>query len=281
MDIQVTPLLKDSILLLSAKRKMLHDMREQLTTLVVGSSHGDYGFDPQYSRGSFNLCCRSQDLKHTLHLYQHVTQVAPNLQTLVLFYSVFSPGNFMEKSPGEKEICPAINELFHLGLDYEDPQLRELSENIKGRLDDFTVDIDGRAGFFPVIGKGFFPQSYGVTQRADDHLKLNRKEDANVFLLNTLLHAKASNHNVVIVIPPVRQDYKLACGGDFEILFKDLLLILEMMKTLSPDLAINLINAFDDDEFKDEFFGDFDHLLPEGEGTKRLSMKIDSHINLI
>jgi len=119
-----------------------------LKTIVMGSSHGDYGFNPHYCELSFNLCCRSQDLKHSFHLYKHVNAIAPNLKNLVLFYSIFSPGNRMENSPGEKDICPAINEIFELGLDYQDEHLATLSDNIRGHLVRFEFDVEGHAGFF-------------------------------------------------------------------------------------------------------------------------------------
>ena len=275
----MTPLLKTSILLLSAKRKMLRGMQENLKTIVMGSSHGDYGFDPDYCELSFNLCCRSQDLKHSFYLYKHVTTVAPHLKNLVLFYSIFSPGNRMENSPGEKDICPAINELFELGLDYQDEHLATLSNNISGHLANFEFDIDGHAGFFPTTEKFFYPEDYGAVQRANEHLKLNADSEAHEFLWDTLTLAKASGHNVYIVIPPVRRDYKEATGQDFNSLFKDLISILQSFNALYLDFKVNLINGFDDEDFKDEHFGDFDHLLPTGKGAEILTRKINSVIN--
>src|SRR3546814_6862555 len=68
-SIEVSPLLRESIALLAAKRAMLA-ASNNITTLVVGSSHGDFGFNPAYCPRSFNLCCRSQDLKHSFHLYR-------------------------------------------------------------------------------------------------------------------------------------------------------------------------------------------------------------------
>ena len=163
----MTPLLKTSILLLSAKRKMLRGMQGSLKTIVMGSSHGDYGFDPGYCDSSFNLCCSSQDLKHSFHLYKHVTIIAPKLKKLVVFYSIFSPGNRMENSTSEKYICPAINELFEVELDYQDEHLATLSDNIRGHFEYFNFDIEGHAGFLPTTEKFFFPEDYGVVQRAN------------------------------------------------------------------------------------------------------------------
>jgi hypothetical protein len=63
---------------------MLQKEKESLDTLVVGSSHGDFGFNPTYYPGSFNLCCRSQDLKHSFFLYKHITLVSQRLEQVLL-----------------------------------------------------------------------------------------------------------------------------------------------------------------------------------------------------
>lgn len=280
IDVTITPSFKNAILQFGAKRKMLREMGDRLNTLVVGSSHGDFGFDPQYCQNSFNLCCRSQDLKHSFHLYKRTCETVKTVQNLVLFYSIFSSGNFMERSPGEHETCAALNEIFDLGLTYEGSHFSSLSALIKGRLDDVSIDLDGRSGFFPDTEKSFFPESYGAQRRAQEHLKLNSDNTANVFLLNMLQMANELNHNVIIVIPPVRQDYKAASGGDFNYLFRDLLTILERFKSAHPGVSLQLINGFDDSTFKDDFFGDYDHLLPTGEGVKILSSNVQRAIDL-
>ena len=274
----MTPLFKNSIVLFGAKRKMLQEM-EGISTLVVGSSHGDFGFDPQYCPGSFNLCCRSQDLKHSFYIYKRVCESVNTVRNLVVFYSVFSPGNFMERSPGERDICPPLNEIFGLGLVYDDSYLSDLSDLIRGKLDDVAFDVEGRAGFFPTAGKGFFPESYGAKQRAEDHLKLNRENGANVFLKDMLLVAGSLGHKVIIVVPPVRQDYKYAVGGDFGCVFGSLLSTLYEAVESNPELNVQLVNAYEGDVFRDEFFGDFDHLLPTGEGVKILSLEIQGAID--
>ncbi|MNJ26383.1 hypothetical protein D3C77_208650 [compost metagenome] len=274
----MTPLFKNSIVLFGAKRKMLQDM-EGLSTLVVGSSHGDFGFDPQYCPGSFNLCCRSQDLKHSLSLYKSICESVSTVRNLVVFYSVFSPGNFMERSPGERDICPPLNEIFGLGLVYDDSYLSGLSDLIRGKLDNVAIDIEGRAGFFPTTDKGFFPESYGAKQRAEDHLKLNRESGANVFLMDMLSVAGSLGHKVVIVVPPVRQDYKYAIGSDFGSVFGSLLSTLDGAIESNPELNVQLVNGYESDEFRDEFFGDFDHLLPTGEGVKILSLEVHEAIS--
>jgi hypothetical protein len=46
---EVSQVVKESILLLGAKRAMFEQARDTLETIVLGSSHGDYAFDPAFS----------------------------------------------------------------------------------------------------------------------------------------------------------------------------------------------------------------------------------------
>lgn len=268
MTINVHPLLHESILINGAKRTLLQQDQQQLDTIVLGSSHGDFGFNPAFFPGAFNLCCRSQDLKHSYLLYRHITETYPAITSVVLYYSVFSPGSVMEKSPTEKFISPALNELFNLNFDYDDVELQLEFEKIKNQLGAVTVDSNGVRGFFANDFKGFLPESYGAVNRASDHLRYNRREEANVYLIRTLLLAKHLGHKVCIVVPPVRSDFKAATGMPFEVLFKSLL---DILYHLHIDHPVTLINGFDSPLFSDDHFGDYDHLLPLGRGTEILS----------
>ena len=99
-------------------------------------------------------------------------------------------------------------------------------------------------------------------------MKLNKKEDANLYLIRILLLAKYLNHKVCITVPPVRSDYKIATGMKFNMLFKSLL---EILNNFHINFHVDLINAYDNDFFIDDYFGDYDHLLPLGKGTEFLS----------
>ena len=272
------PLFKSSIILFGAKRKMLREAGH-LETLVLGSSHGDFGFDPAFFPGSFNLCCRSQDLKHSFHLYRRMCESLEGIRNLVIFYSVFSPGNVMERSPGERDICPPLNEIFGLGVTYENDYLAGLAALIRGQLDDVSISLDGRAGFFPTMDKDFISSSYGAGRRAADHMKLNRSGEADGYLAQILSMADALGHKVIIVLPPAREDYRQACGLAVEHLFAGLFSMIASYKRALPSLDVDVLNAFDDSEYKQEFFGDFDHLLPTGRGVAILTSNIRRALN--
>ncbi|OWY36749.1 hypothetical protein [Herbaspirillum aquaticum] len=266
MDIQDSPLLKEALLLLAAKRTMLWREAGNIDTVVVGSSHGEFGFHPGHFPGSFNLCFRSQDLKHSFHLYRHMTLHYPKVRHLIIYYSLFSPGSVLEKSPSEKDISPALNELFHLELNYEDERLIQLASAIRGRLDHLTVELEGVGGF--IYGHGVNPPAISASKRASDHLRLNKPSDAHLYLVRMLLLAKHLGHSVSVVIPPARSDYRAAVGLSSDVLFKGLY---EILYDFHLGIPVNVVNCYGREEFQDVHFGDYDHLAHLGEGTALLT----------
>lgn len=272
----ITPSLQNSINYIGAKRTMLLAEREKINTIVLGSSHGDFAFNPAYCPGSFNLCCRSQDLKHSFFLYSHVVRNCPGIKYLVLFYSVFSPGFILEKNSAENEICLALNELFSLDINYDNEKLKSLSASIKGKLGDFAIEMEGVSGFLPKNGKAFFSDTYGAERRANDHIKYNKINEANHYLVELLSLAKQLGHGVCIVISPVRSDYRMAFNANVQSLFKSLF---DVLGDFKKDGYVELLNCFDDDRFSDNDFGDYDHLLPLGKGTETLSILIKNIVN--
>ncbi|MBR0774102.1 hypothetical protein JQ625_04595 [Bradyrhizobium diazoefficiens] len=267
----VTGPLKDAIVLLAAKRAMLREDIGELQTLALGSSHGDHGFDPQYCRGSFNLCSRTQDLKHSYALYETISRQAPRLKNVVVFYSVFSAGFFMENTRSEKILSPALNGLFSLGLKFEDERFATLSDQIQDAFADFAIQMDGRHGFLPKWVQIVIPDSYGAARRVSDHLKWTNS-DANQYLIKIIRLARQLNHNLCIVIPPVRSDYRNAVGIGSDKLFRELL-------DICGEFQLgNMLNCYDGAGFPDEHFGDFDHLLPDGTGPRLLTRAIEAKL---
>ncbi len=207
---------------------------------------------------------------------EHITENYPKIKNLVLYYSVFSSGHFLERSPTEKFISFALNELFNLNIQYDDEELIFEFEKIRKKLPDITGEFIGTRGFLPNNFKGFFPESYGAINRANDHLKYNKTEEANLYLIRTLLLAKHLKHKVCITVPPVRSDYKKATGLEFNALFRSLI---EILNDFHLGYPVELINGFNSELFSDDHFGDYDHLLPLGKGTELLSKLIHNNFS--
>lgn len=258
----------------AAKRAMFQQDKHALSSIALGSSHGDFAFNPTYCPGAFNLCSRSQDFRHSLALYQYAASQAPNLDTVIVFYSLFSPGNVLEKSPSEKTLAPLMNEIFKLGLNYEDPLLNQIAGQLEGRLDATGDTQGGVAGFLPHHQKAFMPASYSAQQRVAEHLRLNTREDGNQYLAQLLLLAAELKHRVLVVIPPMHSDYQAAAGSDIGHLFRGIFELQGLMGTLAPTFAMDILDLYSDPDFQPDYFGDFDHLIPLGEGARLLSGKV-------
>ncbi|MDE1995698.1 MAG: hypothetical protein KGI75_24575 [Rhizobiaceae bacterium] len=255
---------REEVVHLAAKRTMLRD-NPNITTLVVGSSHGDYGFDPSEVEGSFNLCFRSQDLKHSYNLYRKISEECPSITTLVLFYSIFSPGSMIEKSPSSKEVSVVANEIFDLNLSYEDPSLAALYTAVRGKFDEIKISLEGHAGFMPRVGKPFIG-SNDVEKRVADHMKLNGRKEALPYLGMILDLAHALGHRMIIVLSPARSDYRQHAGAGSD-LFSDIGPIVRAQK----GREVRIVDLYSFEGFDDRDFGDFDHLHPLGLGPKIMS----------
>ena len=236
-----------------------------IKTLVLGSSHGDYGFDPAFCPGSFNLCSTSQDMKHSQLLYEYAAQHCPQLQNVVVFHSVFSPGFMLEKC-SEKLRCAAFKEIFELPGGYDD-EIETAYAMAHGRLAAETIP-PGFNGFLKSDQRFFFSPTYGAERRAGDHLKNNRRDGATAYLGNIIDRARQWGHHVLVLIPPGRSDYKQALRLDQEELFGALFTLVSGQGAGSP---VKILDLYHGTEFRDEDFGDYDHLRPAGQGPERLA----------
>lgn len=282
--VEVSQAVRDSILQLGAKRVMLEDMKESVQTLVLGSSHGASAFDPAHLPGSFNLCHRSLDLKHSYYLYRRVTDLCPDLKNLVLFYSVFSPGGVLERSPTDADIGPLFSALFELDVEYQADSLnaltaaltRQIQEGMAATLIQEAAHLEGHAGFLP-DDRALAPAE-AFDHRLLSHIKLNYESGADYYLLKMLAIANNLGHNVHIVIPPVTTMYRKAVGARSSLLFRELI---EVVASFPWRVPVKVMNGYDDEAYADGFFIDSDHLDARGEGTRMLSRAIADQVRAV
>lgn len=256
---------------LQSKRNMLMREAGELKTLVLGSSHGDYAFDPAFCPGSFNLCSRSQDFQYSLLMYAQWAPRCPQLRNVVVFCSVFSPGFVLEKSPSQAPLAPLLNEAFALGQHYGAGPLAGIAAAVRGQADDDAFTLQGRSGFLPAFEKDLLPADYGAGKRAHEHLKYNRRQGGLPYLAEILKTSRERGHRIHMALSPARPDYRMALGRDAGDLFDSLF---KTMQDLNGDPAAQVLNFFDSPLFGEADFGDFDHLHPLGAGVEKLSQEI-------
>tara|TARA_B100001250_G_scaffold268199_1_gene231352 strand:+ start:368 stop:1546 length:1179 start_codon:yes stop_codon:yes gene_type:complete len=253
-------LLEETLITMSAKRTSFFIEQNNIDTLSLGSSHGEYLFNPSLFKNSYNLCSRSQDLKYSYYLYKKLSSY---LKNVIIFYSIFSSGFDLEKS-AEKEIATVINEIFDLKITYQNQNLINFQNSIKDKFSDYIIAYP-KNGFHPK--SQFFPESYGVKRRVKDHMKFNKMNNSNKYLIEAILLSKKLNHRIAIVIPPVRSDYKSALNLNSEKLFGSLYKIVSQYN-------IKCINFWDDSRINDDHFGDYDHLRYNSDSSSYISKQI-------
>lgn len=256
---------------LQSKRNMLTREAGGLKTLVLGSSHGDYAFHPAFCPGAFNLCSRSQDFQYSLLMYEQWAPRCPQLQDVVVFCSVFSPGFVLEKSPSQAPLAPLLNEVFQLGRHYEPGPLPALAGAVRGQADDADFLLEGDSGFLPKFEKDLLPNEYGAGKRAHEHLKYNRRQGGLPYLAEILKTSRGRGHRIHMVLSPARPDYRMALGRDAGELFESLF---KTMRDFDVNPAMQVLNFFDSPLFSEADFGDFDHLHPLGAGVEKLSKEM-------
>jgi hypothetical protein len=174
----------------------------------------------------------------------------------------------MEKT-SEKEKCAVLKEIFQLDVEYDDPEILAVHAMLAGRLDQLELER-GLRGFIRTNEDTFFPNDYGADRRAATHMKHHDRRAEDLHLVRLILAAQARGQNVLVVIPPARSDYKAALRKLSDQVFRSLYEI----AGFAFRAPVYILDTFNEDAFEDAWFGDFDHLLPEGRGCALLSATI-------
>lgn len=254
------------------KKNAIDLCKDTVQVLVLGSSHGEYGFIPDEK--SFNLCGASQDLYLSYELYRRCAEF-PKLKTVILFYSVFSSGAEVERTM-EKERCLYYRKFwgipyrFHSDADYVCKE-KSLDAWLAGR--DVLIEKEYRGlGSYDT----FMPAGFNLCARIESHLKNNNRVDDQCIYVSRIAELAAKvGHRAVVVIPPVRSDY-FSMLPPFDEIFE------RLKQTLQTHRNLSLISFMGDGLFSDEDFGDSDHLTLQGAGklTKAIFQRLEVNSEL-
>lgn len=222
-----------------------------LETLIVGSSHGYYGYRADGGFHEINACEVSQDLYYSYEIYKKYAD-APRLKNIVFFYSVFSSGFVLELSI--PKLCDPY--YYFYGIPY---RFGECPDNQKKKeaFSSFAARVKQHPDFKYVgnITPPYFFTKSTAEQRTEDHLKCNRRdENQTAYVAKAAELAKEKGHKLYVVIPPCRSDY-VRCTPPYEQLFSELSELKD---------RINILSFYGDERFTDSDFGDTDHLNDAG-----------------
>ena len=235
------------------KKRLLSGMRDTVETLVLGSSHGDFDFHA--AGNEFNFCISSQDLYTSYEIYKKYADLK-NLKTVILFYSVFSPG-FDQEMTNDRE-APVIYKTL-LDIPYRHPERNNYEKTEKAflkyaRSDKYYYDhMDARGNF---DHSSFISSDIAsdVEKRVIGHLKNNARENRQTkYVAEMRKLAEERGHTFAVVIPPARSDYMQRMPPR-ETVFKDLFALKD----------VRVLDYFGSPDFSDDDFGDMDHLNLQG-----------------
>lgn len=242
--------------------------KEYVKTLVLGASTGRDGFLPS-EISEFNLGSSSQDLYRTYNLYKWcINSDAKNLKNIIIFFDVFTPGLQLEKT------SEAYKAIMHKCL-YDIPyafklhrKYRRFEKICNKHFQSAQVQTDNYYGqsFYDTSGNESDVQN--IVQK---HMKNNQRKNNQIAYLDKLATlANRYNHNIYIVIPPYRDDYRKHLP-EHDVVFQELHDFIKRHKN------ITLLDFMADDNFNHCDFNDCHHLNKNG--ATKLTAAIKTKIN--
>ena len=248
---------------------MLPQLKDSIDTVVLGSSHAHYGFHAEES--IFNLGGTSCDLYHSYELYRWLDNSGfEKVKTMILFYDVFSPGFVLEKTSDALlhipyEICfgiPARDEL--RGVSAKTKYLME--ERTKYHYKNQIPDMTWRGN-----GDHHLDMSWvDLDARIAGHLKHCRRDNHQTDYVGKMIElAKKRSDRFIVVLPPLRADYRSKLTEDSPTLFP------ELFNLVLKEPTIELLDYHDSPEFSNGDFIDYDHL--NAQSAKKLARMINNY----
>ncbi len=236
--------------------------KDSIIHLFLGSSHGMLGINTNFYKNctAYNLCIGSQDLYYSYELYKKYADICHNLEYVYLTYSVFSAGYELQKTINSR-FAYYYKKVFDINFKYK-PHKTFLEKELNF-LDKLTNDIycpKGYTGYQESIS----PFNYDVAIKdVKSHLKhAFRNNGQENFVKEFAQLAKQKGHKLIVIIPPHSYEYKYYCkkiANDIGVKYTD---IFDSLYNQVNDFKI--LNFFNNNNFNNEDFMDWEHLLPSG-----------------
>lgn len=242
--------------------------KTDISILALGSSHGGNSFCPEYiSNPSFNWCTSSQDLCYSYKLYDKFRHSLPKLETIVLFFSLFSFGADIQKT-SEKVMCGFYKTYCDIDWEFDaehDVLFQEVSRYCQKKfpLEKFK---DNTANGY--IRPTFFRfSSISAEARVQSHIKASlRSSEPLKYLEKMIQSCKRNNHRLLIIIAPTQTGYKnLVPKEAFSKLY-----------SITEKHNIELLDLLSTNKFTDCDFGDHDHM--NYEGARKFSQFLNEYL---
>lgn len=239
---------------------------ENYDNLILGSSHMvkiDVG--EKFLNCAFSSC----DMYYANEIYKLFNK--PEVKNVIISFSVFSPGYSLIRT-FDAHVCATLKALF--GIPYQN---EEVARKKHLNLLEFLFRLKLKRGYEKynpnyvyLPNQKFEFQVKKIQERALKHLKNNRRDVQQYYILEELLNSTQNNkQNLYIILPPATHYFKEVLPSSEE-MFKGLYPLVDKYN------HCKVINFYDSEDFTLEDFADGDHLCLEGK--QKLISKINDVI---
>lgn len=245
------------------KKQALYKHKDDIKTLVIGSSQCNYGVDPKYFDScTFNFSSASMDFFTIYSLIKIYGPQLSNLENIIIRIGIFCPGYDLSKT-GESWRCYYYKKI--LGVPYDvDAESKEFEE-YENQLQERKIEDD-----FLGYNKQTWFASWNVKERYQGHLKNFCRNDTSLKWLSLMDKWCVENKKrFIVIITPHRSDYVNESSNS----------IIKLLQNYVHEYApcAEFYNFFYDKDFTDDDFGDTDHMKETG--AEKLSKKLNEIIN--
>lgn len=271
------------------KKQYLDNHSSEIETLILGSSHSFYGFNPEYfSSNTFNASHISQSLNYDFEILKKYQDKFQNLKTIVLPISYFT---LFGKLEAGSESWRVKNYVIYYGMN-SSKSLIVYSEVLSNRI---NVNFKRMVSYYLLSNSTISCSNLGWgtnynSKNAKDLIesgktaaKRHTRDDINSYkyqeifndnklILNSIIQwCKKNNINVLLLTPPAFETYRQNLNS--EQLNTTINTTSEICSKYDNCIYLNLLS---DTNFVSRDFYDADHLSEIG--AKKLSELINEKI---
>jgi hypothetical protein len=266
------------------KSAQLELEKAEIKTLILGSSHSMYGFNPDYfSEPAYNLGHVSQTMDLDYYILKKYIKTLPKLETVVLRLSYTTLHEQLGTGPEDfrlKDYELYYNIEVSNKLKYKSEVLSVKLKNNLSRFKDYylshdkmiTVQKSGWASFEDEHAKGQIVD-LGISVAKKHTTKDNSLVDSNIeFLDNFVKLCKENDVKVFLVTLPAHKSYIENLKAS------QLKEVISSGETMAKKYTnCTYLNLLEDQSYTEVDFYDADHL--NSKGAKKLSLFIDGVIS--
>lgn len=271
------------------KKQYLDNNSSEIETLILGSSHSFYGFNPKYfSSNTFNASHVSQSLNFDFEILKKYQDKLKNLKTVVLPISYFT---LYHKLISSSESWRVKNYVIYYGLNlskslvhHSEVLSNQFNVNIKRIVSYYLftnspiscTDLGWGTRFNSKNAKDLANTGKTAAKRHTKDINSDKYQEIfndNILILNSILKwCEKNNINVLLLTPPAFETYRKNLNQ--EQLEKNLITARNICFKYENCKYYNLL---DDTSFVTIDFFDADHLSESG--AMKLSVLINGKIN--